>query len=155
MNRGDVLTVLAAAAYAAHLLVTDKYVKAEADLILLAFHQFWMTGLLALLIVGGLGLPLRVKTAGVADVIVFLALFPTILAFFIQMLAQKRASPLKVSLIFSLEPVFAAAFAWTWGAEPFAPARAAGGGLIVLAMIAEDILKLPLLRGRKKEILPV
>ena len=60
----------------------------------------------------------------------------------------------KVSLIFSLEPVFAALFAWTLGGELFSPARAAGGGLIVAAMMAGAISQPDLLKGRKKEVLP-
>jgi drug/metabolite transporter (DMT)-like permease len=70
------------------------------------------------------------------------------------MWAQKFTAPVKVSLIFSLEPVFAALFAWTLGGEHFVPARAAGGGLIVAAMMAGELSKLDLLKGRRKEILP-
>ena len=70
------------------------------------------------------------------------------------MRAQKFTSPVKVSLIFSLEPAFAALFAWTLGGEVFVPARAAGGGLIIGAMMAGELSKLDLLKGRKKEILP-
>ena len=66
----------------------------------------------------------------------------------------KFVQPVKVSLIFSLEPVFGAIFAWTLGGEAFVPARAAGGGLIVAAMMAGELSKLDLLKGRKKEILP-
>ncbi|MEK7858120.1 MAG: DMT family transporter [Elusimicrobiota bacterium] len=153
-NRGDALTILAAMTYAAHLLATDVYVKADADAILLAFHQFWMTGLLSLAVAGGMGASLRVGTAKAGWVILFLAVFPTLSAFYIQMLAQRKTSPVKVSLIFSLEPVFAALFAWTLGGEPFVWGRAAGGLLIVAAMVAGELSKLDLLKGRRKEVLP-
>ena len=153
-NRGDVLTIAAAVTYAAHLLATDKYVRADADPIVLAFHQFWMTGLLSLLCALAWGRPLAVGSAGAAGTIVFLAIIPTLSAFYIQMLAQKFTAPVKVSLIFSMEPVFAALFAWTLGGEAFLPARAAGGGLIVLAMVVGELSKLSLLKGRKKEVLP-
>lgn len=154
-NRGDGLTVLAALTYAAHLLATDVYVKEDADPILLAFHQFWITGLISLLAVGGSGASYEVRTGKAWAVIAFLALVPTLSAFYIQLLAQKKTSPVKVSLIFSLEPVFAALFAWTIGGEAFRPERAAGGLLIVLAMLAGELSKLNLLKGRRKEVLPV
>lgn len=144
-NRGDGLTVFAAMAYAAHLLATDKYIRADADAILLAFHQFWMTGAMALALSLALREPLAVTSSKSAAVIVFLALVPTLSAFYIQMLAQRVTTPVKVSLIFSLEPVFAAAFAWTAGGEAFVLARAAGGGLIVVAMMAGALSKLSLL----------
>jgi drug/metabolite transporter (DMT)-like permease len=153
-NFGDAITLIAAATYAGHLLATDTYVRADADPIVLAFHQFWMTGALAALYTVLSGRSFAVSTARTSATIVFLAVVPTLSAFFIQMKAQKTVAPVKVSLIFSLEPVFAAAFAWTLGGEAFAPARAAGGALIVAAMMAGELSKLDLLKGRRKEILP-
>lgn len=153
-NFGDLITLVAAATYAGHLLATDKYVRADADPVVLAFHQFWMTGLLASLATLAMGRPFAVGSAHAAGTIAFLAVVPTLSAFFLQMHAQKVVAPVKVSLIFSLEPVFAALFAWTIGGELFSPARAAGGGLIVAAMMAGEISKLDLLKGRKKEVLP-
>lgn len=153
-NFGDLITLIAAATYAGHLLVTDTYVRADADTLILAFHQFWMTGLLAGIMSLLTGRSFAVGSAHAVGTIAFLAAVPTLSAFFIQMRAQKTVPPVKVSLIFSLEPVFAALFAWTLGGEPFAPGRAAGGGLIVLAMMSGELSKLDLLRGRRKEILP-
>jgi len=154
VNFGDIITLVAAATYAAHLLATDKFVRADADAVVLAFHQFWMTGLMALAYCLLTGRSLAVTGDSAAGTIAFLAAIPTLSAFFIQMWAQKFTTPIKVSLIFSLEPVFAALFAWTLGGESLVPARAAGGGLIVAAMMAGELSKLDLLKGRKKEVLP-
>lgn len=154
VNFGDVITLVAAATYAAHLLATDKFVRADADAVVLAFHQFWMTGFMALGYCLLSGRSLAVHGDKAASTIAFLAVVPTLSAFFIQMWAQKFTAPVKVSLIFSLEPVFAALFAWTLGGEGFIPARAAGGALIVAAMMAGELSKLDLLKGRKKEVLP-
>jgi len=154
VNFGDVITLVAAATYAGHLLATDKYVRADADSVVLAFHQFWMTGAMALVFCFATGRSLAVTGDQAAGTIAFLAVVPTLSAFFIQMWAQKVTLPIKVSLIFSLEPVFGALFAWTLGGEAFVPARAAGGGLIVAAMMAGELSKLDLLKGRRKEVLP-
>lgn len=153
-NKGDAMTLIAALTYAGHLLATDVYVKADADPLVLAFHQFWMTGLFSLAAAGGAGASFAVAGLKGWAVIVFLALVPTASAFYVQMLAQRKTSPLKVSLLFSLEPVFAAVFAWTLGGEPFVASKAAGGLLIVAAMIAGELSKLDLLKGRRKEVLP-
>jgi drug/metabolite transporter (DMT)-like permease len=153
-NFGDMITLIAAATYAGHLLATDKYVRADADALILAFHQFWMTGLLAAVMSFVTGRSFAVGSTHAVGTIVFLAIVPTLSAFFIQMRAQKTVQPVRVSLIFSLEPVFAALFAWTLGGEPFSPGRAAGGGLIVLAMMAGELSMLDLLKGRRKEVLP-
>jgi drug/metabolite transporter (DMT)-like permease len=153
-NFGDVITLIAAATYAGHLLATDQYVRADADALVLAFHQFWMTGVMAAFMVMVTGRSFTVGSSKAGGTIAFLAVVPTLSAFFIQMRAQKTVAPLKVSLIFSLEPVFAAVFAWTLGGEAFAPGRAVGGALIVAAMMAGELSKLSLLKGRRKEVLP-
>jgi drug/metabolite transporter (DMT)-like permease len=154
-NVGDALTLAAAAAYSVHLIITDKYVKAEADTVLLAFHQFWMVSAISFLIAVFRGASLAVAGVNGWGVIVFLAVFPTLTAFFIQMLAQRHSEPFKVGIIFTLEPVFAALFAWTWGGETFVAAKAAGGLLIVSGMLIGELSKLDLRRAVKKEVLPV
>lgn len=154
-NKGDALTLLSAVTYASHLLATDVYVKGDVDMVVLAFHQFWMTGLACLALAVAAGASLRVQSTEAIGVILFLTLLPTLSAFFIQMSAQKRTSPVKVALIFSFEPVFAAIFAWTLGGETFQKTSALGGGLIVAGMIVNEASKIELLKGRKKEVLPV
>ena len=154
-NLGDALTLAAAAAYSAHLIFTDKYVKANVDTVMLAFHQFWMVSLISFAIALLTGCPLGVTGLKGWGVILFLAIFPTLTAFYIQMLAQKTAAPFKVGIIFTLEPVFAAAFAWTLGGEDFSLVKAAGGFLIVSGMIIGELSKIYFKRAIKTEVLPV
>jgi len=154
-NTGDALTLAAAAAYSAHLIVTDKYVKGDADTVLLAFHQFWMVSAVSFAIALLRGSSLAVASVNGWGVIIFLAVFPTLTAFFIQMLAQRHSEPFKVGIIFTLEPVFAAIFAWTWGGEEFVPVKAAGGLLIVSGMLLGELAKLDFRKVLRKEVLPV
>ncbi len=154
-NPGDALTLAAAASYSVHLIITDKYVKADADTVLLAFHQFWMVSAIAFGFALLRGSPLGVAGLEGWGVIVFLAVFPTLTAFFIQMLAQRHSEPFKVGIIFTLEPVFAALFAWTLGGEKFAAVKAAGGLLIVSGMLIGELAKFDFGRAVKKEVLPV
>lgn len=153
INLGDMLTLAAAMSYSAHLIITDKFVKAEADTVMLAFHQFWMVSLISFgaALLGGE--PLTVAGASGWLVIVFLAVFPTLTAFFIQMLAQKHSEPFKVGIIFTLEPLFAALFAWTLGGETFVAVKAMGGLLIVSGMLIGEFSKFNFIRARKKEVL--
>ncbi len=143
INRGDALTLIAAFCYAAHLLTLDRAVKRNADPLLLTFHQFWMTGLACTALAVAARLPLGVRDGRTAGVIVFLALFPTLSAFLVQTIAQRHTPPLKVALIFSTEPVFAALFAWTIGGETFRPASAWGGALIVCGMVLAELARAP------------
>lgn len=154
-NLGDGLTLIAAMAYSGHLIVTDRYVKSDADPLLLAFHQFWMTAAVSFLLVGAMGYPLAVTGSKGWWIIIFLAVFPTLSAFYIQMLAQRHSEPFKVGIIFTMEPVFAAAFAWTLGGEEFFWVKAAGGFLIVSGMLIGELAKFRLRRAAAKEVLPV
>ena len=139
INIGDALTLVAAMTYALHVLYSDKYMKMEIDPYVISCQQFIMVGLLSLVtgLVAGLDFVVYTREALLATI--FLALFPSLSAFLIQMLAQRITSPLKVSLIFALEPVFAALFAWTLGGEQFIMHRATGGLLIFFALILSGL----------------
>ncbi|MCH7879007.1 MAG: EamA family transporter [candidate division Zixibacteria bacterium] len=143
MNVGDSLMIIAALAYALHVLYSDKYMKAGVDPYQISCQQFLLVGGLSLLTALVLDLPLSIASEKIAWIVVFLALAPTLSAFVIQMLAQRITSPVKVTLIFAFEPVFAALFAWTLGDEQIVVHRALGGLLIVLALALSGI-KFPL-----------
>ncbi|MGB5107526.1 MAG: DMT family transporter [Candidatus Zixiibacteriota bacterium] len=139
MNFGDVITLLAAFFYALHLLYCDKYAKAGSDLVVISFQQFVFVGALSFVTAAVFDLPMGFGDRSAVMTIVFLALLPTLSAFLIQLYAQKLTSPFRVSLIFTLEPVFAAMFAWTLGGEEFVIRSAAGGLLIFVAMIVAEL----------------
>jgi drug/metabolite transporter (DMT)-like permease len=135
-NLGDIITLSAAFFYAVHILLADKFVK-DFDPYALSFQQFLTMALLSLLTALIFRLPL--EFSGAVYPIIFLAIFPSLSAFVIQLVAQKRVAPIKVALIFSLEPVFAAIFAWTLGGEGFLMKNAFGGLLIVIAMMISEV----------------
>ena len=139
MNTGDALTLIAAMSYALHLLYSDKYLKAGVDPYVISCQQFLFVGLLSLLTGLALDLPLGIGSTNTILIVVFLALFPTLSEFLIQMLAQRIVSPLRVSLVFALEPVFAGIFAWTLGGEEFVLHGAIGGLLIFAALVISGI----------------
>ncbi|TET67174.1 MAG: DMT family transporter [Candidatus Zixiibacteriota bacterium] len=148
VNCGDLLTIVAAMAYAIHILFTDRIVKNGVDPYILSFQQFLFVGFASLIVGFIFKLPFAPASTDVVWVIFFLALFPTLSAFVIQLVAQKSTSPIRVSLIFAFEPVFAGLFAWTLGGEPFAPHRAVGGLLVFLALVISGLSSRKLLVGR-------
>lgn len=148
VNLGDGLTLIAALTYALHVLYSDKYMKAGVDPYVISCQQFLLVGTLSLLAGWAFGAPFSVESASAGLVVLFLALFPTLSAFLIQMLAQRITSPLRVTLIFALEPVFAALFAWTLGGEVIVAHRALGGGLIALALAISGLPTPAILRRR-------
>lgn len=139
VNAGDMITLVAAFMYALHIILADRYISGALDPYRLSFQQFFVVGCAALLFAVVSGRPLGVSEVSGVYTIVFLAVFPTLSAFVIQFKAQEIASPVRVSLIFTLEPVFAGVFAWTLGGEEFIPVRAFGGLLIFLAIVFSTV----------------
>ncbi len=134
-NRGDLLTLGTAMIVAFHILFSEKFVRGNRDAFVLSFQQFFVVLVLATAQVLFFHLPLEASGTRTLGTIVYLALFATVSTFAAQTFAQKHVDAVPVALIFTLEPVFAALFAWTLGGEPFRARRAAGGLIIVVAML--------------------
>ena len=69
----------------------------------------------------------------------YLALFATLLAFGIQTWAQKILPPVRIALIGSLEPVFAALWAALLIGERLSGREFFGGALIVLGVVVGEV----------------
>ncbi|MFH1700145.1 MAG: DMT family transporter [Candidatus Zixiibacteriota bacterium] len=151
INTGDILTVGAAVMYALHVLVADKYMKSGSDAFVLSCQQFLLMGIFSVITGIIFDLPFTITGSKIGGVIVFLAIFPTLSAFVIQLLSQKLVAPLKVSLIFATEPVFVALFAWTLGGETPILYRALGGVLIFISLIVSG-LPSPRMFGKAKRL---
>ena len=150
VNIGDMMTIITAAAYALHIMFVDKFVKQGVDPYIISFQQFAVVGILSLITGAVFALPFNIASGGAFWLVVFLAVFPTITAFVVQTVSQKFTTPLKVSLILSMEPVFAAIFAWTLGSETFIAQRAVGGLLIVAAILISEFSSF--FQGKKAEV---
>jgi drug/metabolite transporter (DMT)-like permease len=160
INAGDLMTLAAAVTYALHVIIAGRYMEQRIDPWVLNFQQILVIGLLGLLTAlaqwgfdvlssgqaaaAGFGAHFAVAGTGAWWTIVFLAVFPTITAYIAQLYGQQLVSATRAALLFTLEPVFAAAFAWTLGGELFRPVSALGGGLMVAAMVLSE---LPALAG--------
>jgi len=138
-NAGDLITLFSSFTYALHVFLCERYVRRNYDLIVLTFQQVLVTAVIGLGCALALGRPLEVQTTGAAWTIVFLAVFPTLSAFMVQLVAQRIVDALETSLILTTEPVFAALFAWTLGGELLVPIRALGGLVIVVAMLVSEL----------------
>ncbi len=147
VNLGDMLTLLAAVTYALHVLYADKYLKEGLDPLTVSCQQFLIIGLMSLAVGWAFDLDFAIRTSTALWTTLFLALLPTLSAFVIQMWAQKITTPVKVSLIFAFEPVFAGLFAWTLGDEPIVMHRAFGGLFVFAALV---ISGLPSPQARRK-----
>lgn len=134
LGTGDLL-VLAAAGLRAIMVVSTKRLmegSALSSAALTALQSGTVTLLvLALLLTQG-GPSALIVHAGVGfwAAIVFLSLFCTIGAFYVQNAAVRRSSPTRVSFLMGTEPLFGFALSWAILAEPATGATLIGAALI-------------------------
>jgi drug/metabolite transporter (DMT)-like permease len=134
LNRGDLLTLGCAAAFALHI-VTAERAAPRHDPLPLAFWQIVTTALACAALMGLLETPRLPLTPWTIAALAITGILATALAFATQMWAQRRTSATHVALIFTAEPVFAALFA------RFIQHDVLGvGGLIGAALILAGIL---------------
>ncbi|MBB4642964.1 DMT family transporter [Rhizorhapis suberifaciens] len=135
LSLGDGL-VLMAAMLRAVMVVSTKRLMRNRDLSsgALTALQSSAVFIMALILTGGLGTEINLKALTnipFVQAILFLSLFCTIGAFYIQNAAVRRSSPTKVSFLMSTEPVFGLLFASILLAEPISIRSLVGGSLIV------------------------
>lgn len=141
---GDLLVLVCAAAFALHIVAVSRY----ATTLPVATVNTWQL-IVAALLAGGTALaterPIPQPTLGVVGAVVFLGVIATALVFALQLRVQRHTTATHTALIFALEPVFAALFAWLWIGEQLTGA-VLGGGAIMLSGVL--LAELPPLRRR-------
>jgi len=137
-NWGDFLTLICAFFWAGHILVLGRYSPGG--------DAFWLTFIqLATSCAGSLGwvaltgdFNLRLPP-GVYGAAFYLALTCTVLAYLGQTWAQARTTPTRTAIILSMEPVFAAFFAWFWLGEKMGLWGWMGAGSILAGILLAEL----------------
>jgi drug/metabolite transporter (DMT)-like permease len=139
-NIGDALTLVCAVLWAGHILSLGRF-SPGGDTFGLAFLQLLTAGIGSLIwagLTGELNFHLPAFVYGSAF---YLALACTVLAYLGQTWAQARTSPTRTAIILSLEPVFAAFFAWVWIGEKMGPWGWVGAGCILTGILLAEAAK--------------
>ena len=153
ISSGDFLIILGALFYAIYIIVTDKLTK-NVDSITLGVLQLGFTGAWGLLFSLFFEKPHLPNTTESWVSILALSILCSAFGFIGQTAAQKYTTPTHTSLIFSLEPVFAALFAFIFVGEVL-PAKGYFGAILVLIGVLTakiDIKKLMLRKEFSKTI---
>jgi drug/metabolite transporter (DMT)-like permease len=148
-NRGDALTLGCALCFAVYIVYLD-YVTFLPDKLQLAFVQFAVCAVLGSLGTVAAGEEIRVGfTPGYVTALLYLVIFATVITMGIQIRYQGDTTPTRAAVIFALEPVVAALFAYGVRDEVIGVAGAVGGALILTGVaFSEFAEQLPLLRTR-------
>lgn len=144
---GNILSIISAIIYTAHIIYTGKAVRKE-NALLLGVSQLGVAGFLGLifsLVFEDFHLP----HTGVDWVMVLmLAIFCSAIGFVGQSVSQKFVSPAKTGIVFSLEPLFAAVLGSIFLKEQLSALGYVGGFFILFGIIFANI-QIPLWKGKK------
>lgn len=141
LNLGDWLVFLSSLLFAAHIVCIGLAAK-KCSVEKLLFLQIAVAGVLGLvsyavsLFTSGQG---AVNWPSALPAVLFLGIFSTTLTYFIQTSAQRFASPSAVTIFLSTEALFATTFSVLLGYEGLTVSLAAGGALMMFAVIAVDL----------------
>jgi len=137
-NLGDGLTLICAAIFGLYIVLLDVYSR-EGEAKHMAFMQFAVTA------VGALAVSLLFEeltinlTQGFIAALSYLALLATLYTLTIQTRYQKDTTPTRAAIIFSVEPVFAAVFAYSFRGEIIGPQGVIGGALVVGGLLVSEL----------------
>lgn len=138
VNRGDLLTLACAVAFAVHIILIGHYGR-RLPAMALAAGQVCVAALLAAVSVPWAEPAFLRLSGGVVFAIVLTGLLATALAFSIQVWAQQHTSPTHTALIFALEPVFAWLTSWVVLGERLGARAAAGAVLILVGIVVAEL----------------
>ncbi len=137
INRGDVWVIACAVSVAFHVILTGWY-AVKHDVYLVAIAQMVAMTTWAGASAVTVGHAPHTLSGYVIIAIVFLALFATAFNFTVQTWAQQYTSPTRAAVIFTMEPVFAAIFAFWWGSEVLKSRGYIGAALILVGIILSE-----------------
>jgi len=142
-NLGDLLTLLCAILFAFQVVYVDVFTK-KYEYLPMVFVQLLITG------IGGFILSFIFSISALETVkftfnttviiaVLYTAIFASIIATVIQLKFQKFVSPTKAGIIFSIEPIFAAVFAYFLLSEKISNFGLIGCVLIFIGLIVSEI----------------
>jgi drug/metabolite transporter (DMT)-like permease len=143
---GDLLVLLCAVAFALHIVAVSRWAT-RLPVTTVNTWQLIAAALLAGSTAVALERPIPAPSPGVLGAVLFLGVIATALVFALQLRVQRYTTATHTALIFALEPVFAALFAWLWIGELLTPAVLVGGAIMLFGVL---LAELPPLRRRIK-----
>jgi drug/metabolite transporter (DMT)-like permease len=135
---GDLLTVGCAVAFAFHIVYINKYGPQIEPVVMVAV-QLGVSAVAAFAM-SALTETMMPLTTDVLLGAVYLGVMATAVAFSIQVYAQRMTTATRSALIYTMEPVFAASFAYLAVGEVIGPRGLVGCALILGGMLVAELL---------------
>jgi len=138
INIGDVLCILCSVAFAVHILVMGTYTK-RVDSLALGVLQLGFAGIYSLVAAFFFETPGFPQTTSSWVILLTLSIFCTAVGFIVQSVAQKYTTPSHTGLIFTMEPAFAAFFAFIFLGEVLAVRGYIGEVLMIISILIVEV----------------
>jgi drug/metabolite transporter (DMT)-like permease len=147
-NFGDAMNLGCAFSFACYIVYLD-FASSEPDKLQLTYVQFWICGILALISAWLFEDSKITFSTDLIVYIVYLTLFATIVAMWVQNQVQGDTTPTRAAVIFSIEPVLAALFAYFILGEILGTSGIIGASVILAGIIISEFSdELPLFRRK-------
>lgn len=137
---GDLLTILSAVFWSLQVVMIARFVGQSGRPLALSFVQFFVTGLLALIVAIALEPIVWVGIVDAAPEILYTGVFASGIAFTLQVIGQRYTTAPQAAIFLSSEAPFAALFAFLWLGERIGVIGVGGCVLIFLAMMLVELL---------------
>ncbi|GGL46471.1 DMT family transporter [Sporolactobacillus putidus] len=138
VSEGDVYCILGALFNAVYILSADRFTKCV-DSIALGVWQLGFTGLFAGILSIFLETPKLPQTPEAWISVLGLGILCSAVGYIFQMVAQKFTTSVHAGLIFTLEPVFAAFFAYLFAGENLSARGYIGACLVLLSVVISEM----------------
>ncbi|MDF2680146.1 MAG: EamA family transporter [Brevibacillus sp.] len=149
ISQGDAWCIGTALFYAIHIIVTGKLAP-QSDAIQLGVYQLGFAALFGLIFSVFTEAPRFPHTPKAWLAVLVLSILCSAIGFVVQTVAQQHTTPTHTGLIFSLEPVFAAIFAFMLNGETLTVRGYIGAALVLLSVLIAEIDLRRFLRGKQK-----
>jgi drug/metabolite transporter (DMT)-like permease len=139
LNIGDLITIVTAFSLAWHLILSGKYVK-NSEVLALIGYQFLFAAVFSMLLYLSTQPVSFALSSSETIALAYLGFIGTLFCYFVSVWAQKQVDTVTVALIFTLEPVFAAVFAWIFASETLNLKETTGALFILGGIVAFQLL---------------
>ena len=141
INLGDIITFGCSVAFAAHIVAQDRYMKNDLNMMRFFFIQLLTVTLFSFFSHLIIDIKPIIWSERLISALLITGIFATFIAIGMMVWAQKLLTPTQTAVIFAMEPVFAATYAWYAVGELLTLTSWIGGILIICAVIWAEMGK--------------
>ncbi len=139
ISRGDVLTLICAVCFSAHIIIIDYFTSKNVDGVKMSCIQFGVASVVLTPLMFAMESPSMHAILSAWVTIGYAGILSSGVAYTLQIVAQKDTDPTTATLIMSLESVFAALSGWVILHEVLLPKELLGCLIVMVAVVLAQV----------------